>query len=110
MDLKTPMAELQSWMIERGLDPSRYRLTITGADSEAYCRLDAAVKMETSPLDMPFARDKPFEIAGMEFKIARQQRRTICGACGQPWQEGMACGQKFNGHPFLTCYPAEVEA
>lgn len=30
----------------------------------------------------------------------------VCGACGQPWT-GEPCGQKDNGHPFPTCYPAE---
>lgn len=30
----------------------------------------------------------------------------ICGCCGQPWADGMSCGQKDNGWPFQTCYPA----
>jgi hypothetical protein len=30
----------------------------------------------------------------------------ICGACGQPWRDGLSCGQKDNGHPFPTCYPS----
>lgn len=33
---------------------------------------------------------------------------VICGCCGQPWQEGMSCGQKDNGWPFETCYAVGV--
>lgn len=33
-------------------------------------------------------------------------KATVCGACGEPWTEGKTCGQKDNGHPFATCYPA----
>lgn len=33
---------------------------------------------------------------------------TVCGACGDVWQDGMSCGQKDNGHPFPTCYPHMV--
>jgi hypothetical protein len=29
---------------------------------------------------------------------------VVCGACGQPWQEGMSCAQKENEHPFPVCY------
>ena len=40
---------------------------------------------------------------------AQGGEQTICGACGTPWKEGMICGQKDNGHPFLTCYPAQAQ-
>lgn len=37
---------------------------------------------------------------------AAAQPAMICGCCGDVWQDGMSCGQKENGWPFQTCYPA----
>jgi hypothetical protein len=37
---------------------------------------------------------------------AAAQLAMICGCCGDVWQDGMSCGQKDNGWPFQTCYPA----
>lgn len=33
----------------------------------------------------------------------------VCGACGEPWRDGLSCGQKDNGWPFATCYVISID-
>ena len=38
-------------------------------------------------------------------RLCQRPPRIICGACGEPWRDGLSCSQKENGWAFPTCYP-----
>jgi hypothetical protein len=44
-------------------------------------------------------------IQKMRGEMAANNPVLICGACGQPWHDGMCCAQKDNGWKHEVCFP-----
>jgi hypothetical protein len=57
----------------------------------------------------PVQQDAHSVASALQRLLAEQSSvQMICGACGEPWREGLECEQKDNGHPFPVCYAAPL--